>query len=263
MRLTAFDRLDAIADFVSMCVVVALWAFFSPWRFRDPEIYGLCAGLAILSLLWHVFVPVRVLGTWKLFINHLLSTAFATLVIRTTGYDQSPFFFLYYLVLLRAALETGVAGAFSMSVVIALTYATLALTAPHAAAQELFLSLNLWSNLASVCVVGWIGSLTAHEAEKVQKAIEQAKDRIEAFAKIDWLTGVYNRRHWDSLASQEMSRAERYQRPLSLLIIDSDHLKAVNDSVGHQAGDQLLIELAAIITQQCRVSDTVIRYGGD
>src|SRR5207249_220853 len=89
------------------------------------------------------------------------------------------------------------------------------------------------------------------------------KDRIEAFAKIDWLTGVYNRRHWDSLASQEVSRAERYQRPLSLLIIDSDHLKAVNDRLGHQAGDQLLIELAAIITQQCRVSDTVIRYGGD
>jgi diguanylate cyclase (GGDEF)-like protein len=262
-RLEAYDRLDAISDFVGICVVVALWSFLSAARFRDPEIYGLCAAMGLLSVLWHALIPIRRWGIPKLVINSLLKALFATLIIRATGYDQSPFFFLYYLVLLGAALEIGVGGAVFLSGLISLLYAAVVLTAPYAVVQDFTRSLPVWSNVASIWVVGWIAALTAHEADKVRKSIEHAKDRIEAFAKIDWLTGVYNRRHFDGLAQQELARAERYQRPLSLLIIDSDHLKAVNDRLGHQVGDQLLRELAAVITQQCRGSDTVIRYGGD
>jgi len=262
-RLNAFDFLDAIADFISVCVVIGLWSLLVPERMRPPEIYGLCAIMAAISLIWHAAVPSRLLGTSKLVINKLLSVILATMLICATGYGQSPFFFLYYLVLLSGALEIGVAGAIIASVTIVAAYVAALVAGPIPLVEDLIRAMFVWSNLASIVVVGWIAALTAYEAEKVQRAIEQARDRIEAFAKIDWLTGVYNRRHFDALGSQETSRAERYNRPLSLLLIDSDHLKVVNDQEGHQTGDQLLIELAAIITQQCRISDTVIRYGGD
>ncbi len=262
-RLKAYDLLDAIADFLSICAVVAIWGFFSESRWRDPEIYGLCAAMGVISVCWHALVPSRFLGGTKLLLNNLLSATFVTLIIRATGYEQSPFFFLYYLVLIGTALEIGVKAALFMSLIVTVAYVVTINSSPTASGIDLARSLSFWANIASVWVVGWVAALSAHEAEKVRKAIEQAKDRIEAFSKTDWLTGVYNRRHLDALASQEISRAERYQRPLSLLIIDSDHLKAVNDAMGHQAGDQLLVDIARIISQRCRVSDTVIRYGGD
>src|SRR4051812_9509451 len=99
-RLKAYDLLDAIADFLSICAVVALWGLFSESRFKDPEIYGLCAVMGVISVFWHALVPSRFLGSTKLLLNNLLSAAFVTLIIRATGYEDSPFFFLYYLVLI-------------------------------------------------------------------------------------------------------------------------------------------------------------------
>ena len=58
-----------------------------------------------------------------------------------------------------------------------------------------------------------------------QVALAEARDKVENYSKIDWLTGLYNMRHFDSLAAQEMARAERYARPMSVLMLDSDHLK--------------------------------------
>jgi diguanylate cyclase (GGDEF)-like protein len=60
-----------------------------------------------------------------------------------------------------------------------------------------------------------------------------------------------------------VGRAERYGRPLSLLLVDSDNLKLVNDTYGHQAGDRLLTLLASVLRAETRLSDTAVRYGGD
>jgi diguanylate cyclase (GGDEF)-like protein len=80
---------------------------------------------------------------------------------------------------------------------------------------------------------------------------------------VDSLTGVYKRRHFDSQFSKEQERAKRYTNSLSMLIVTVDSFKAINDKHGHDAGDQILKELAEILKNAVRRVDIVARYGGD
>lgn len=79
----------------------------------------------------------------------------------------------------------------------------------------------------------------------------------------DPLTGLYNRRYLERRMDEEINRAQRYDLPLSVLLIDIDNFKQVNDTCGHQVGDSLLIHLSNLLTSQTRDSDVVSRYGGD
>ena len=79
----------------------------------------------------------------------------------------------------------------------------------------------------------------------------------------DSLTGVYNRRYIDRRLLEEISRARRQQYRISVMYIDIDHFKLVNDSVGHQGGDEVLREVAARIRDELRLSDAMGRFGGE
>ncbi len=79
----------------------------------------------------------------------------------------------------------------------------------------------------------------------------------------DSLTGIYNRRYMDRRLYEEFARAERYQQPLSILLIDLDNFKAVNDAYGHQAGDQALISFTRMMMDTIRGADITARYDGD
>ena len=74
---------------------------------------------------------------------------------------------------------------------------------------------------------------------------------------------IYNRRYLDHRLADEVARARRYNMPLSILMIDIDHFKKINDSYGHTVGDQVLFQLANILQEGVRDSDTVGRYGGE
>jgi diguanylate cyclase (GGDEF)-like protein len=87
--------------------------------------------------------------------------------------------------------------------------------------------------------------------------------RMEELATIDSMTGLANRRHFLSLAAAEWSRFQRYYRPLSVLMIDVDHFKSVNDRYGHAIGDQALIAVANACMEGKRSSDIVGRLGGE
>ena len=86
---------------------------------------------------------------------------------------------------------------------------------------------------------------------------------LEKLATIDSLTGLSNRRHFLALAEAEWSRFQRYQRPLSMLMIDIDHFKSVNDRYGHAVGDDAIISVARAVLQDKRGSDVVGRLGGE
>ncbi len=79
----------------------------------------------------------------------------------------------------------------------------------------------------------------------------------------DPLTGVYNRRYFNRTLQQEVSRAKRYDYPLSLMIIDVDNFKEINDSYGHQEGDRLIQQCVRTLEQGSRQSDILCRFGGD
>lgn len=88
-------------------------------------------------------------------------------------------------------------------------------------------------------------------------------EQLERLATIDSLTGLYNRRHFLVLAATEWSRFLRHQRPLSMLMIDIDHFKSVNDRYGHSVGDDGITSIAAACRESKRSADIVGRLGGE
>jgi diguanylate cyclase (GGDEF)-like protein len=88
-------------------------------------------------------------------------------------------------------------------------------------------------------------------------------EQLERLATIDSMTGLYNRRHFLEQADAEWSRFQRYQRPLSMLMVDIDHFKQVNDRYGHAVGDEAIIAVAKACASGKRQSDIVGRLGGE
>lgn len=88
-------------------------------------------------------------------------------------------------------------------------------------------------------------------------------EELEQLSIRDKLTGLYNRRKLDESLEQEITRAGRYDRPLSVIMLDLDHFKAVNDTHGHPAGDAVLIETASRLQAALRTSDILGRWGGE
>lgn len=92
---------------------------------------------------------------------------------------------------------------------------------------------------------------------------QQAQARLMELATTDSLTGLHNRRYFMDTATQEFERARRYQTPLSLLMIDADRFKSINDRFGHHIGDEVLKALAMIGQRQLRETDLFARLGGE
>lgn len=95
------------------------------------------------------------------------------------------------------------------------------------------------------------------------RALEDAKRKVEALAVTDPLTGLFNRRHLTLRLKEEYARARRHHRPLSVIMVDLDGFKRINDDYGHDEGDQVLKRVATILAASVRAVDTVARFGGD
>ena len=89
------------------------------------------------------------------------------------------------------------------------------------------------------------------------------KDELKKLARTDALTGLYNRRHLDEMAENELNRAKRYNHPVCLLMFDIDHFKKVNDTWGHDIGDTVIKAVADIAKQNTKEHDILSRYGGE
>lgn len=111
----------------------------------------------------------------------------------------------------------------------------------------------------------------------VEETLRQANESLESahlklrqslvheqhLARTDSLTGISNRHHFFELASRAFSAAARYHRPLAIIMFDVDHLKDVNDTFGHAAGDTMLVQIAQAASAEMRIVDVLARYGGD
>ena len=96
-------------------------------------------------------------------------------------------------------------------------------------------------------------------------ALENARlfQEVQKLSTVDPLTGLFNRRHFNNMAQQELQRTQRYNAPMSVILMDIDHFKQVNDNHGHGLGDQVLVDAAAVCMQGLRTMDVHARYGGE
>ena len=101
------------------------------------------------------------------------------------------------------------------------------------------------------------------KAEKYALELKEVNERLRELALRDGLTGLYNHRYFQELLGNEMSRADRYKKPFSLIMLDLDHFKKINDEYGHPIGDIVLKEVSKEINNTLRESDIAARYGGE
>ncbi|MDX1568330.1 MAG: diguanylate cyclase, partial [Longimicrobiales bacterium] len=101
------------------------------------------------------------------------------------------------------------------------------------------------------------------QAEEVNRRLEQANERLEELANTDSLTGLASRRRFMEKLNAEIERADRYDRDLSIVLVDLDHFKKVNDNWGHLVGDDVLRSTAQALQSVCREVDLAGRLGGE
>lgn len=101
------------------------------------------------------------------------------------------------------------------------------------------------------------------DSRRAQEELKKANEMLATQSRIDFLTGIYNRRMFDTLMNAEIARSCRYNSPLSLIMIDIDHFKQVNDTLGHAAGDLVLQKVAELISGRVRSHDVFSRWGGE
>ncbi len=149
---------------------------------------------------------------------------------------------------------------------LAITNLTSAVAVPRALegpVSSIFVVNVVLSILAAVGIHLLIFEDMTYELRMTNRRLESAREELLQAAITDPLTGCHNRRFLAQVQDRELKRHARFKLPLSLLFIDIDKFKAVNDTLGHEAGDHVLVYVARFLKRHIREADYVFRWGGD
>lgn len=192
---------------------------------------------------------------WKIAIETLAMIALITWAIRFTGGMTSPLANAYLLPVVTSAIVLGRLPTLVVLVLIATCQAIVSAD-PSREALSLSYASVIVAQFAPLAFVAYVTSVFSAD---IRRGLTVAK----AQSQTDDLTELYNRRGFSLVANSSLSRSVEQNRPAGLIMIDSDNLKAVNDTHGHQAGNRLLRHIAQAILLQLRTNDVAGRYGGD
>lgn len=198
----------------------------------------------------------RTESRWKLAIETWVMIVFITWVIYHTGRLESPLTNLYLLTIITSALTLGKLITLLEMALIAACYIFIGYSTTDDSLFWLTNAGDFMSQLAPMLLVGYITTMLSAD-------IRTALSRIKIISETDELTGIYNVRAFTSLADRLHKQSIRYSQPYSVLMVDSDNLKTVNDTYGHEAGNRLLKLTVTCIQQGLRETDIFARYGGD
>lgn len=116
-------------------------------------------------------------------------------------------------------------------------------------------------------IIAWIASIVIYRKFKNefinQKTIEEKNKKLKEISDKDRLTGIYNRRKLEEILKEIYNKAQRYNKVFSIILLDLDHFKKVNDNYGHQAGDKVLKEVSSLLLEKIRKVDYCGRWGGE
>jgi len=93
--------------------------------------------------------------------------------------------------------------------------------------------------------------------------LAQSKEELQLMASTDAMSGLYNRRYFSDISEEILSLAQRNKTPLSVLMIDIDYFKNINDTYGHKTGDEVIVAFASVLKESARKSDVICRWGGE
>jgi len=203
----------------------------------------------------------RLMASWILFtILFLLLFNFTHLSnYLTASFDFIVLFAIYLLSPLRIQYTVGLAIGYSIGTLVIYFFY-------KSGVDPIMLSVTTSAQFI-VHLLGWISSVQMHtyRRKSYQAYIDEkdAKEMVAYLANIDPLTKSLTRRQFMNIAESEFRRYARYRRPLSILILDADRFKEINDTYGHHAGDLALRSLSLVAMEQKRAQDTFGRLGGE
>jgi len=253
-ELRGFSRTVAEIEWLLLILVLLYQLVLSPDEVTSAALAMAMFFFAAFVLSFHYANFYREENHWKLVTETLVMTVFITWVLLYTGGATSPLNDLYLLVVIVSALTLGKIITLLELVLIVGCYIWLGY--PQRNVLSLPFGTTLVAQLTPMLLVAYITTMLSAD-------IRRAFGHVKLLSETDELTGVLNMRAFGAVAERVFRQAERYARPFSVLMIDSDHLKSVNDLLGHEAGNRLLKLMVQCIQSQLRQTDVVARYGGD
>jgi diguanylate cyclase (GGDEF)-like protein len=193
---------------------------------------------------------------WKIAVETLAMIVFITWALWFTGGAASPLVNSYLLVVITAALTLGKTVTL---VEVALIGACLLLLDWQVGGRDMVRLAYVGGFAAQLAPVVLVAYITTMFSADIRYGLNRAK----LLSETDELTGLYNMRGFVVIANRLFAQAQRYARAASFLMVDSDSLKQVNDSYGHEAGNRLLQHIVKSMQGHLRATDVPARYGGD
>ena len=192
----------------------------------------------------------------RLLIESWSMVAFVTAVLWFTDKSSSPLFNLYLLPIILSALTLRRLVTLLQVAVIALCHLLLASASPHTDVLSLAYASQVVGQIAPFLLVAFLTTTLSAD-------ITEARERIENLAQNDALTGLYNPRAFNQIWQEEHGRCEGGSGTYSLVMVDIDRLKEINETFGHEAGNSAITLVAQCLQRSIRASDSAGRYGGD
>jgi diguanylate cyclase (GGDEF)-like protein len=241
-----------------LLILVLLYLVFGGER-ADPEAdAAVSAGLFFYAALVMSFRYANFYKRetrWKISLETLGMVAFITWVLWYTERLASPLINLYLLPVITSSLTLGKLATLANVGLVAACYILLGSATMDEVLTLRFVA-GFAGQLAPVLLVAYITTMFSAD---IRYGLQQAK----LLSETDELTGLYNTRGFAIAANRLFGQAVRYGRPASLLMVDCDNLKPVNDGHGHEAGNRLLRQVANAVQSELRATDVPARYGGD
>jgi diguanylate cyclase (GGDEF)-like protein len=254
-ELRGFTRTVAEIEWLLLILVMLYQVVLSPNEETSAALSMAMFFFAAFVLSFHYANFYRRETHWKIALETWVMILFITWVLAYTGGVESPLHDLYILVIIVSALTLGKLATLLEMGLVAACYVWLG--NPQ---QTDFLSLpfgtRLLAQVSPMLLVAYITTMLSAD-------IRRAYGHMKVLSETDELTGVLNMRAFTAVAERAFHQAERYARPFSVLMIDSDSLKQVNDTYGHETGNRLLRLTVECIHRQLRQTDLIARYGGD
>jgi diguanylate cyclase (GGDEF)-like protein len=255
-QLRGFARSVSEIEWLLLILVVLYLFFVNPTLARSTNVLGVLLGFAAFVLVFRYVRPFATRTHIKLTVEILGMFAFLTAVLALAGGVRSPLINLYLLPIVTAALALGKRATALVVVLVCACYPLLEILTEGSDRLTPDFAVTAVGVLAPFLLVAFCTTMLVEN-------INTAKQRIRALSDRDELTAIYNMRAFTRLAEQEHELSSRTERPYSVLMVDVEHLKALNDTYGHEAGNRAVKLVAEALQRLTRSTDVVARFGGD
>jgi len=256
LELRGFSR--SFAELEWLLLVLVLLYLVAPGAYVDDQWlilkYSLCFAAFVLAFRYMNFYQKE--SRWRLALEVWVMTAYITCVLWYTGKVDSPLLNLYLLVIITSGMTLGKISTLSVLTLIAGLYIFMGIPTISKGPVTLELFSHMMSVFAPYLIIAYLTTMLSAD-------LQFSKLMFKHLSETDEMTGLMNRRSFTEVIANEHIKSTRYNHAYSILMIDADGLKMINDEHGHEAGDKMITSLAKTLENCMRETDSLARHGGD